>query len=568
MGKEDVDNIAQILDVTKGSFVLLLGSGISRSAGIKTGYEITEDMIARLMKKKGLPVEKCFEWFKNEYGIDPSFTDVLEQFSSDPLQRINLIKEYIREGKPSIAHEKIAALCKKRYIKFIITTNFDDLIEQTLKDVKLLPTVISSPEQTKCCPLLDQTNDPIIVKLNGDIATSVLTTQSELAQINPNFITLLENVHHLKKRNLILCGWSASNDKALVDFLVNQFEGSGKKLFWVDPFELKNSSYDLSQQIMAKHIKMSADNFFYQLSKKFPETELDSDKSSTLTPELTVEQSPPGKSHRNVQYHLHFRFFHDCMPDKISWIDVRFDDDDLGSCISNIFKMHNLPSSTNVLFDYGGYGFYGPKSSGIQQIGPKTIRVFNDTDFDSITDNRFRLIFRNVCGFINSTNPGRYRITATINEGNPIFSKPFIIEDTPQFDDTYIPTVSPTNVGLSAKYVIHFKSDFFLQSNFDTITIAFPNGTNVPMVISEKDIIIGTHGFFRKRSSIKNKLIHSGTWVTMTVPFDIKPKRKISIEFTANCDIKNPLTPGLYNIQVKTSRQDGFAVLPRYIISE
>ena len=55
----------------KGAYALLLGSGISRAAGIPTGWEITMDMISQLA---GMHKEDCSAnpeaWYKTRFGSE------------------------------------------------------------------------------------------------------------------------------------------------------------------------------------------------------------------------------------------------------------------------------------------------------------------------------------------------------------------------------------------------------------------------------------------------------------------------------------------------------------------
>lgn len=48
---------------------------------------------------------------------------------------------------PTAAHRAIASLAAKGYIRIIITTNFDRLMETALADVGVVPTVLSSSDQ-------------------------------------------------------------------------------------------------------------------------------------------------------------------------------------------------------------------------------------------------------------------------------------------------------------------------------------------------------------------------------------------------------------------------------------
>jgi hypothetical protein len=127
----------------KGVYALLLGSGISKASGIPTGWDIIIDLIkqlAILKKEECLPDPE--KWFKEKYGIEPDYSTILEKLVPTPSERVNYLKRYFEPTEdqieqnlkePSKAHKAIAKLAKKGYIKVIITTNFDRLLENGFK---------------------------------------------------------------------------------------------------------------------------------------------------------------------------------------------------------------------------------------------------------------------------------------------------------------------------------------------------------------------------------------------------------------------------------------------------
>ena len=93
--------------------------------------------------------------------------------------------------QPTAAHKAIAALAAMGFIRVILTTNFDRLIETALEDAGLKPAVLTTPDQlqgalplihTRCC----------VIKLHGDyLDTRIRNTQAELASYPAEFNRLL-----------------------------------------------------------------------------------------------------------------------------------------------------------------------------------------------------------------------------------------------------------------------------------------------------------------------------------------------------------------------------------------
>ena len=136
--------LALAIHSSKGVYALLLGSGVSRSSAIPTGWEVVLDLIRKLAALKGQPSDPDPEaWYKALTGSDPDYSDILDQVTSSSAERRQLLRSYFEPSEedreqgrksPSPAHRAIARLVAKGYIHVIVTTNFDRLMEQALVD--------------------------------------------------------------------------------------------------------------------------------------------------------------------------------------------------------------------------------------------------------------------------------------------------------------------------------------------------------------------------------------------------------------------------------------------------
>src|SRR4051812_4636838 len=138
----------------KGVYALLLGSGLSRAAEIPTGWEITLDLVRRLGRLEGAEEQTDWAaWYHQATGEVPNYSEVLDRLSSTPDERRAILHGYIEptpedieEGRkrPTKAHRAIAQLVRDRLVRVIITTNFDRLLENALREEGVEPTIISS----------------------------------------------------------------------------------------------------------------------------------------------------------------------------------------------------------------------------------------------------------------------------------------------------------------------------------------------------------------------------------------------------------------------------------------
>ena len=224
---DPVHALAFSIQGNPGINALLLGSGVSRASGIPTGWEITLDLVRKLAALHGATPDLDPEsWYIETYGREPDYSDLLDELTRTPAERQQSLREYFEpteqereEGRkqPTEAHRAIAALAAEGYIKVILTTNFDRLMENALKDAGIEPAIISSPDQVEgALPLVHTTC--CVVKLHGDyLDTRIRNTSAELLAYPPEFNKLLDQV--FDEFGLVVCGWSANWDKALCEAL-------------------------------------------------------------------------------------------------------------------------------------------------------------------------------------------------------------------------------------------------------------------------------------------------------------------------------------------------------------
>jgi hypothetical protein len=220
---DPIHSLAFSVQANPGVYAVLLGSGISRSAQIPTGWEITLDLVRKLSVVCGEAGEPTPEqWYWNKFGREPDYSELLDALAKTPAERQQLLRSYWEatdsereEGakQPTIAHRAIASLVERGFIRVILTTNFDRLMETALADVGIAPTVLSSPDQvhgalplihTRCC----------VFKIHGDyLDTRIRNTPEELKDYPAEFNQLLDRI--FDEFGLITCGWSADWDEAL-----------------------------------------------------------------------------------------------------------------------------------------------------------------------------------------------------------------------------------------------------------------------------------------------------------------------------------------------------------------
>ena len=220
---DPVDSLAFSIQANRGVYAILLGSGISRAARIPTGWEITLDLVRKLALLHGEICEpEPEQWYLDKFGVPANYSDMLDALARTPAERQQLLRGYWeateqereeQAKQPTQAHRAIALLVAQGFVKVIVTTNFDRLMEGALNDAGIVPTVLSSPDQvhgalplihTQCC----------VFKVHGDyLDTRIRNTPTELSAYPVEFDQLLDRI--FDEFGLVVCGWSADWDEAL-----------------------------------------------------------------------------------------------------------------------------------------------------------------------------------------------------------------------------------------------------------------------------------------------------------------------------------------------------------------
>ena len=206
-----------------GVYALLVGSGLSSTAGILTGWKVTLDLVRRLATAQGESEQPDWAaWYREEFGKEPNYSELVAEIASTRAERRAILHEYIEptsaereEGRklPTKAHRAIADLVHDGHVRVILTTNFDRLIENALRERGVEPTVIDSVDALQGAEPLTHSACHL-VKLHGDYKDArIRNTDAELAEYPPEFDAHLDRI--LDEHGLVVCGWSGKWDEAL-----------------------------------------------------------------------------------------------------------------------------------------------------------------------------------------------------------------------------------------------------------------------------------------------------------------------------------------------------------------
>ena len=273
---DPIESLSFSIQANPGVYALLLGSGISRPAGIPTGWDITLDLVEKLAALYEEPCEPGpVEWFQKKFRKPPDYSMLLDELTNTRTERQQLLRPYFEaneqereEGlkQPTAAHHAIAQLAAQGFVKGIITTNFDRLTESALRAAGVEPAVLSSPDDlTGALPLPHM--QCCVFKVHGDyLDTRIRNTPDELDEYPEEINRFLDRV--FDEFGLIVCGWSAKWDGALRD-AIRRTPCRRFTTFWATDREPSDEAQQLIENRRAEVISIEdADSFFQKVQHK------------------------------------------------------------------------------------------------------------------------------------------------------------------------------------------------------------------------------------------------------------------------------------------------------------
>ena len=256
----------------KGIYALLLGSGISKKAGVPTGWDIVIDLICKLAIINN---EDCSsnpeKWFQEKYNQEANYSSILSKLAKSQAERMNFLKPYFEATEeeveqkikqPTETHKSIVQLIKKGYIRVVITTNFDRLLEKALAIEGIEPIIIKHPDDIDgALPLVH--SKFIIIKINGDYLDSrLLNTTEELSSYNTKMKKYITRI--INEFGIISCGWSGKWDIGLVD-AIKQCENFRFYSYWTYINQCEDELKDIATYRKGEALQIIDSDTFFRL---------------------------------------------------------------------------------------------------------------------------------------------------------------------------------------------------------------------------------------------------------------------------------------------------------------
>lgn len=220
--KMTLDKLIQtIIQATNSSnsknFCFFLGSGASKTSGIRTGRELVEEWDKEI---RGWGEEEYQSWCK-EKGITPenrtSFYSAYydKRYGLEEDEGYDFIERTMEAGRPNAGYMMLAQILTQTPHRVVITTNFDHLTETAVdRYADRMPLVIGHEHLAKFVKA--PATRPTIIKIHRDMLLEPISESDGLQELAQVWKDALEKL--FKEYHPVFLGYSGG-DKNVMEFL-------------------------------------------------------------------------------------------------------------------------------------------------------------------------------------------------------------------------------------------------------------------------------------------------------------------------------------------------------------
>src|SRR4030042_3159617 len=216
-------------------FILFAGAGVSKDAGIPTGWDLMLKTAALLYASENEEVDPKVdleEWFVASKYAQMTYSELIAQIYPNYPDQQRFLKEYLTGYTTGEGHLLVAELARRGIIRAIVTTNFDHFLEKALEEKGLEAQVISTDEDLQHSEPLIHCRVVRIYKPHGTLGRGALkNTPKDLESLSPYMEKDL--IHVLSEHGVIVLGY-AGRDKG-IQRVLDQRSSNYYPLFWIDP---------------------------------------------------------------------------------------------------------------------------------------------------------------------------------------------------------------------------------------------------------------------------------------------------------------------------------------------
>ena len=227
--------LALLVDTVKNSsnarkrYSFILGAGASRSSGIRTGAEMAKEWLEELEKENEKATQ---EWLRKENinKNDPGshYSKIYERrFYMEGEVGLNKLKKEMENAIPSPGYYYLAEMLVKTQNKLVITTNFDNLTENSLFIFEGIEASVI-PHENLSGYIDALSNIPTVIKIHRDLFLQPKNKEDDVKILSKKMMKGLKEIMDIYVPIVIGYG---GNDGSLMGFLEN-IASKDKNIYW------------------------------------------------------------------------------------------------------------------------------------------------------------------------------------------------------------------------------------------------------------------------------------------------------------------------------------------------
>lgn len=237
MLEQDIRFLAEELE--KGKLVVFVGAGVSKNSGLPDWKELIKDYA----KYRGIK-----EFTSKEYLTIPE--EVFERYGSLKYYEI-AEKRFSGKYVPNSIHR----ILKEMDLTYIITTNYDTLIEDEIKNLQ----VVSKDED-----LPYTSSNKMLIKMHGDFKNkNIVLKKSDYDNYEKNFQLISTLIKGLFTTNTILFigySYNDTNVQQIMNWIKEILKEETRKAFLVEFTEKDDKEEENGEQINRISLKLLTEN--------------------------------------------------------------------------------------------------------------------------------------------------------------------------------------------------------------------------------------------------------------------------------------------------------------------
>lgn len=230
---DPIVSLSVALEEAPGSCVFFLGSGVSRDAGVPTGYEVMRDGLRRLHQLATTSSDSASDaeldkWLASTGRSDITYSALLDLIAPDAAIRREYLASFFDGKEPGPTHNLLAGLAARGLTNVFVTTNFDRLLEHALQAQGIEPIVVASDADLLAAPPREHAQC-FVLKPHGDyLRQTIRNTPEELRELEPEMTAELAGVFN--RYGIVVVGYAGA-DEAIAQGLRSRQSRYG--LWWV-----------------------------------------------------------------------------------------------------------------------------------------------------------------------------------------------------------------------------------------------------------------------------------------------------------------------------------------------